>query len=172
MMGATWPAILQRQYFLDPLAGSFDYKTLNTTATDILVDQVQTTKGLQYLIGLVVNFDNPILASTDEFKMTLGCSVYYKGSRLITASTIPQNTIGLKVGRNSRSIRIVSDPSNTDLLMEMVGRVAEGEDVNVSIRDLKVGGLQVVQDIVDGLEFNVTVPGAVEDLANEIRYIL
>lgn len=64
----------------------------------------------------------------------------------------------LREQQNKKLIKIESVAEYSFELMEMVGKVAENEDVYLTVKDLQIEGIGEYQDLIDGLYYEFLVP--------------
>ncbi len=164
---SSWSAILKRVYYVDPKeASQFDVSSFNASAQDVDVKESKTPYGTQYAVSASIHFNNTLPFTMSFQPLQFGCWVYYKNVPIVNVYTKSNAKLGLNKGKNVVEVRALTNSLYTFQLMELIGRVADGEDVPVSVKDIKFSGnvkWQWVQDMVDGWSIPVIIPGAKED---------
>jgi hypothetical protein len=129
------------------------------------VQQTNTPKGSKFTVSCLISFSNPYPLSIAPLQVAFNFWIYYKGVPIVNIYTKPVGKIELVSGAgNHLQVFAVTKPENMAQTLEFIGLVADGQDVDVSVRDIMVQSLnsikwQWVVDLLDGVAVPVTVPG-------------
>ncbi|KAJ3270183.1 hypothetical protein HDV01_000462 [Terramyces sp. JEL0728] len=132
----TWKAKLHKEY---PMVQDFDPKQFNASYSEVDIKTVKKKGFDQYFVSLNANFINP----------------YPVYSNKILDITVD---LRLREQQNKKRISIVSAAEYSFELMEMVGKIAENDDVYLTVKDFQIEGIGEYQDIIDGLYYEFLVP--------------
>jgi hypothetical protein len=145
----------------------FDYRVLNATATDVSVIRNESAKGIQYQVSFVGQFNNPILASLQPHAVAVSFWTYYEGVPIAQISTVPDQLLELKPGRNSIKIEIKTRPEYTAELMLMIGKISDGIVIPITIKDFQFSGRECptwLVDLMRGKSFDISIPSLADSI--------
>ncbi|KAJ3271314.1 hypothetical protein HDV01_006910 [Terramyces sp. JEL0728] len=161
----SWSVSMKNYYAFESSNSTFDPAQFNFQTNDVSLSTVETDKGLtQYLVTLTASFTNPYQFSISEIQTTVAAVVYYKNVSVFHINT--ENGVPVKLDwlDNDYFIEIQSVAEYTTELMELVGRISEGEDVEIVVSDITLSGYSNtwIQDMLDGWNVKIVVPGLSE----------
>nr|KAJ3409289.1 hypothetical protein HK105_003090 [Polyrhizophydium stewartii] len=161
-----------------PQAPPFDPAVLNPNLIDSQVTVITTPAGkTQYAIKAVAGFDIPWAFSMSDLDLTFTFGVYSLPAPSGNPATAPHHLIDVSVTpgalhagpQNSLLISALTDHEHTDMLMALVGQLADGIDAAVSVQDIRISYLRGrsplpwLEDLAAFIKFDLTLPG-VSDL--------
>jgi hypothetical protein len=146
----------------------FDPKIFDFATSDVAVDKKTNDKGQNYFnVSFKAYFTNSFAFTMSDMKVQLKATILYEGVPIVHVYTSPKDSISLKSGRNSLQLHLLTVADYTAQLMNMIGRVAAGDAIDVVISGLEILGdwrWMWVQDILDGLMIPFTIPPIEDDL--------
>ncbi|KAI9356230.1 hypothetical protein DFJ73DRAFT_823474 [Zopfochytrium polystomum] len=137
-----------------------------------------------YLLNATLSFSNPfdgkpheeVTGSTTPLpvitlanpQLAVACALYHEGVRM---ARIVVDLPAVATGRNTDAIKVFgrSDVEGTDMLMDWIGKYAEGIDTVVVLGEFEVEyretrpPLPWVESMIENWRFEVLVPGATEE---------
>jgi hypothetical protein len=141
---------------------TFDPKIFDFATSDVAVDKKTNDKDQTYFdVSLKAYFTNPFAFTMSYMKVQLKATILYEGVPIVHVYTSSKDSISLKSGRNSLKIYLLTVAEYTLQLMNMIGRVADGDAVDVVISGLEILGdckWSWLVDILDGLAIPLTIP--------------
>ncbi|KAJ3315798.1 hypothetical protein HDV04_000005 [Boothiomyces sp. JEL0838] len=147
----TWKANLYREYPI--IDKEIDLKQFNASYSDVEIKTVKKKGFDQYFVSLSANFVNPFPVYS-KLENLVHFGVYYQGNKILNITV----DLRLREQQNKKLIKIESVAEYSFELMEMVGKVAENEDVYLTVKDLQIEGIGEYQDLIDGLYYEFLVP--------------
>ncbi|KAJ3320009.1 hypothetical protein HDV06_005743 [Boothiomyces sp. JEL0866] len=147
----TWAANLYREYPM--VKQDIDLSQFNASYSDVEIKTVKKKGFDQYFVSLNANFFNPFPVYS-KLENNVHFGVYYQGNKILNITV----DLRLREQQNKKLIKIESVAEYSFELMEMVGKVAENEDVYLTVKDLQIEGIREYQDIIDGLYYEFLVP--------------
>ncbi|KAH6564921.1 hypothetical protein BASA50_010308 [Batrachochytrium salamandrivorans] len=138
----SWEVPFHQTGPLFPKSSAGDSPLLNFTFDDPSVEIVPAPSGKpQYVIQTHIGFSNPYAVALAPHDLSLAVGVYSGLVHLL--DVFLPGPIAVAMGRNTNiPVRVVTDPDNTGLLMEIVGKVSDGQSALLTFRDARCTGTQ------------------------------
>eukprot|EP00842_Homolaphlyctis_polyrhiza_P004254 jgi/Hompol1/482/HPOL_005351-RA len=181
----SWPIAMRKSYGILPPPASINdslpqMNVFDPSLVDADVKIVTTPSGkTQYKCNCTIAFTNPfpISIAPQPFSLKIGI---YSGKTHLADATLMQ-PLSLITGRNTNVIvSVLTDEENTDVLMNIVGAISDGQDVKLTLRDISwdrflchdldqgstrpdcsepAPPVDWMNDLFAGVQFDVIVPG-------------
>ncbi|OAJ45410.1 hypothetical protein BDEG_28551 [Batrachochytrium dendrobatidis JEL423] len=139
----TVPLVRQGSLFPLPLSDSFpSNSSLDLTFQDPDIQTIPPAPGSpisspQYQLTTQIAFNNPFPISISPLDWLVSISVYSHAIHLADI-TLPDAAISLTYGRNDHiTIRVLTDSTTHTVLMDLIGKLSDGQDTLLTFRDLK-----------------------------------
>jgi hypothetical protein len=134
----------------------------------VIVDKKDTPKGISYNVDFKANFRNIYPVSIFRSGVKVNFTIYFKGLPIFSLII---KDFELRFEKNILDISLITKPEYTEELMEFVGNISDAKPVSISIKQIHFVGndsWRAIQDVVDGLEFNIDLPSFDRLGANKI----
>ncbi|EGF76359.1 hypothetical protein BATDEDRAFT_36278 [Batrachochytrium dendrobatidis JAM81] len=140
----TVPLVRQGSLFPLPLSDSFpSNSSLDLTFQDPDIQTIPPAPGSpisspQYQLTTQIAFNNPFPISISPLDWLVSISVYSHAIHLADI-TLPDAAISLTYGRNDHiTIRVLTDSTTHTVLMDLIGKLSDGQDTLLTFRDLNM----------------------------------
>lgn len=133
-----------------------NYTELAPSVSNVKYRTEPKPEGLKYIVDATAHFTNVYSIALDPQGMDLHAEIVYLGVPILAA--VAYNPALTK--KNAIMVHFESFAENSKQLMQLVGDIAAGETVKVTVRNVLVTGKSYgwIQDMLKGLAFTVDIP--------------